>query len=721
MFAIKKEQNFILKGQGRLFNWRPVVAISLSFGLGIFLRYAFSLWFFAFGFVYLAGACIYSFLKRREKMFFNIWLTSIVMLIFFCLGGISYGLRIAAYNRDTVAEGNYFISATVKDINGNSLLLEDILASDGTNINVIYGNMRLHVYANIPEGIGIGSQISFKGDIKIYDITAYGRVNVKPILENAKYFTSISGNLIQVSGEHSFNLFYAARERLRNILYAEMNDTEASLSYAMLTGDSSYIGEGLLQNFRYGGVAHIFAVSGLHIGVIYGILCLVFRRIRVPWFMRWILIFGLLFLYSGVCGFSPSSVRALIMCGVLMFADGSGVKYDRLNSISLAALVVLIVNPVYLFSVGFQLSVVATGGIILLGGTFSRVFLKLKIPKKLASVLGICLAAQLSTFPVLLDCFGYVSLLSLVTNLLFIPAISAVYSVLFFAVIISALIPAAAGAILYVPQLLLTLAVFPLSALNMKFLMISGFTIGGFALTWYLFLLLFSDQFNLRILPKTGICIMLSLIFVIGVFCSNAGLLVDNTAFMCGDYGSSIVYIRSGANYIVSYGVPKQSYLQIFSVKYRVKELDGLIILGDNKDINAAVPLFQQELPAKTLYVWKNTGTTNSFQSLRVQDVSDRFLCGNVEAEFINEYTLTLKVDKMNILCINNRETNSKVVWQGNILIAWQNILNQGGEVNALHELYFEGDAHKFSIQRVGDLQIRTENDIIPIVKRGRV
>ena len=127
-----------------------------------------------------------------------------------------------------------------------------------------------------------------------------------------------------------------------------------------------------MQNFRYGGIAHIFAVSGLHIGVIYGLLYGILRRLRVKGFVRLPVVFAALLFYCGVCGFSPSSVRALVMCTVLMIADAAGYAYDRLNSVSAASLVVLVINPVYLFSVGFQLSVAAAAGIIVLGGHLGR-------------------------------------------------------------------------------------------------------------------------------------------------------------------------------------------------------------------------------------------------------------------------------------------------------------------------------------------------------------
>ena len=130
-----------------------------------------------------------------------------------------------------------------------------------------------------------------------------------------------------------------------------MDDSTAAITCAMLTGNSGFMDEDVLQNFRYGGVAHIFAVSGLHIGIVYLLLSKLFKKLRLNFLLRFLLITAGLIFYAGVCSFSPSSVRALVMCVVMMALKFKGAQYDRLNSVSIASLAVLVINPVYLFSV----------------------------------------------------------------------------------------------------------------------------------------------------------------------------------------------------------------------------------------------------------------------------------------------------------------------------------------------------------------------------------
>ena len=713
----KEERKGWLKGRGKLFNFRPVLAISSGFGLGIFLCYAFSLHALWIGLLLAVGGggAICLFLRKKEKSALPALLFAAFLLLMFCLGALSFSARLSSYNADNAAEGTYTVSATVKDIAGkNSLYLTDAMLTDGDSVRALGGNIRVYVNS-LPDEIGIGTKVSFECELKPYDSSAYGRFNATPILENTKYMASVSGDKIMVRGEKKFDLFYAARERLRNVLFGTMREEEAAVCYAMLTGDGSAVENGLLQNFRYGGVAHIFAVSGLHIGVIYAILSFLLKRIRMPKLLRCALIFAPLLFYVGVCRFSPSSVRALVMCTILMFSNAAGLKYDALNSVSLAALAVLIINPVYLFGVGFLLSIAAAGGIIVLGGTFTRAFQKIRCPRKLASSAGVCLAAQISTFPLLLDCFGYVSALSLVTNLLFIPVISAVYALLFAFSLLACVIPAAAGALLYIPELLVSVAVFPLSALDMKILLISGFSFGGYIALWYFVLAVMSDKINLRAAPKAAVCLLLSAVLICGVAAGNGAFETGNVVFLSGDYNASFVYIRSDGDYLVCFGKPSAASAQSFSLRYRLKGTDGLIVLGSEKEINAAVPVMQAEIPAKTLYAAERGDYQQSFHSLEVKNPQGEFYLGTARMRFIDENTLFAEVCGARYLFAG--KDAAAVSGEYDVAVSAKEDGLDG--VRAKEKICFESASDKISVRHTGDLQIRAKDGIIFVKRRG--
>lgn len=89
----------------------------------------------------------------------------------------------------------------------------------------------------------------------------------------------------------------------------------------------------VLENFRNGGVAHIFAVSGLHIGFLAGVVFFLLRSCRVRGVPKVLISAAVLVFYAGICGFSPSSLRAAVMASVLAAAKETGMKYDGLSSL----------------------------------------------------------------------------------------------------------------------------------------------------------------------------------------------------------------------------------------------------------------------------------------------------------------------------------------------------------------------------------------------------
>ena len=152
-----------------------------------------------------------------------------------------------------------------------------------------------------------------------------------------------------------------------------------------------------------------------HIGVVFLLIDFLTKKLRVNRYAAAAVCILFIFFYAAVCGFTVSSVRAAIMCAVSASGKLLHKKYDALNSLSVSATVILAVTPLSLFAVGFQLSVGAVGGIIMLTNSLKSRFTV--FPEKISSAAGASLAAQAGTLPVMLGRFGYLSaagLLSLI-------------------------------------------------------------------------------------------------------------------------------------------------------------------------------------------------------------------------------------------------------------------------------------------------------------------
>lgn len=134
---------------------------------------------------------------------------------------------------------------------------------------------------------------------------------------------------------------------------------------AMCLGERSLLKPETLETFQKGGAAHILAVSGLHIGLI--ALCCAFSLkflIKSKTAVN-IITMVVIFCYALIIGFSPSVIRATSMCIIFLGARTLGKKLDILDVILSVALAVLLINPLYLWSVGFQLSFSAVLTIVL--------------------------------------------------------------------------------------------------------------------------------------------------------------------------------------------------------------------------------------------------------------------------------------------------------------------------------------------------------------------
>lgn len=175
------------------------------------------------------------------------------------------------------------------------------------------------------------------------------------------------------------------------------------------------------SDWRRAGLAHVLAVSGLHVGLILALVLAVLKLLRLP--PRWRYALGATFLiaYGSLIGWRPAVWRAIIMALLGLLALATGRRRDWPSAMAAAALCLLVGNPWLLFDAGWQLSFAATWGVLAVGpGITARLP---RLPWRLDSLLGISLAAQIATLPIVLYHFYLVTPLALFSNLLIVPAL----------------------------------------------------------------------------------------------------------------------------------------------------------------------------------------------------------------------------------------------------------------------------------------------------------
>lgn len=272
-------------------------------------------------------------------------------------------------------------------------------------------------------------------------------------------------SLVRVKGEVKIlargqgNLFFAWLYALRNHAYETVllifPEPAASLLAGILLGIDSGIPADLRDAFNRTNTAHIIAISGFNVSIIAGILSQFARRIFGERRTMPIVIGGLI-VYTLLAGASASVVRAAIMGSLAVIALHYNRQNDTLNALFAAALVMSALNPYTLWDVGFQLSFLATLGLVLYTEPLKRAFEKFisrllshpmsatgdysprskaergskyggnpsakQILNLLSDTFIVTLAAQITTMPLILLIFHRLSLIGLLSNLLVLPA-----------------------------------------------------------------------------------------------------------------------------------------------------------------------------------------------------------------------------------------------------------------------------------------------------------
>jgi competence protein ComEC len=196
------------------------------------------------------------------------------------------------------------------------------------------------------------------------------------------------------------------------------------LAEALLIGYKDDLDKELLRTYSRTGVVHIIAISGMHLALVYGLLLLLTKPLqaqRLRW-LRMALVLAGLWGFSFLAGGGPSILRAAVMFSFIAFGSLIGRKGNSINTLLLSALVLLLVNPFWLWDVGFQLSFTAVGGILL----FYRPIYALYIPdNRLLDGIwkgsAVTLAAQVLTTPLSLYHFHQFPVLFLLANVLAVP------------------------------------------------------------------------------------------------------------------------------------------------------------------------------------------------------------------------------------------------------------------------------------------------------------
>ena len=313
----------------------------------------------------------------------------------------------------------------------------------------VCGKIRLTVSGKGPDLL-MGDRIVFFGKVKsIRNFNNPGGFDYKRYMAFRKvygtaYVSAQKLTLLKRNIETGIVMIIAnTRRKISDLIDKTGQGTEQGVLKALIVGDRNSISNDLRQAFNRAGIGHLLAISGLHIGIVATGAFLIFKVLLShikfllwhAWTKKGAVLLSVIpiFIYGLLSGMSPSTQRAVIMVTVFLAAFLFEREHDPMNTLAVAALLILVVHPPSLFSISFQLSFTAVLAILY---GLSRVQIPwrsdsrgIKTPKhvrvatKLFYFFMVSFFAILGTLPLTMFYFNQISLVGLFANFIFVPLI----------------------------------------------------------------------------------------------------------------------------------------------------------------------------------------------------------------------------------------------------------------------------------------------------------
>ncbi|MBS4014856.1 MAG: ComEC/Rec2 family competence protein, partial [Candidatus Latescibacteria bacterium] len=226
-------------------------------------------------------------------------------------------------------------------------------------------------------------------------------------------------------------------------------NNQKDLLIGMLLGEKREMSKNLRATFADAGVAHILAVSGLHIGILIGLLFLFLPIIRIRRLPALIIIIVVTIIYLALIGFKTSAVRAGLMIILACLGLFLERRYEPINGVFIAGIIILLISPQALTDIGFQLSFSATIAILLITPRLYNTIKDKKIPKLVKFYillpLFVSFSASIGTAPIILYHFYQYPILVIFANLIIVPLVALALPLGFLVILMNLFLSVVAG------------------------------------------------------------------------------------------------------------------------------------------------------------------------------------------------------------------------------------------------------------------------------------
>ena len=373
----------------------------------------------------------------------------------------------------------------------------------------------------------------------------------------------LTGKIIRISFQENLlgKIFYRIRNYIDALFKLLLNYENYNLSSGLILGGSSRVGKELRDVFTRAGVLHILSVSGFNVGFLISFIGVFLILIPLSNKIKFLIVVFVLFTYAGITGFQPSVSRASLMACLF----GAGLIFQRnvdsIHILNIAALVLLIVNPVLLFDVGAQLSFASVYGILYLYPRIDELLIKKmknRFSKIIISLMVISFSAQVFVSPLLIQYFHRIQTLACFSNLLIVPLTSLITYLLFSCIFVSLFFMPLAKFMAFLASMLLHLLV--IISRFFSAIPFSSMTLSISPIFLILFFFLFPEKSRKFAIYATLIA---SIIFSAATFSRSAVVAAsgDGTLIFMPSGEDISISAKNNRKFLTAQGIEKVDYL----------------------------------------------------------------------------------------------------------------------------------------------------------------
>ena len=298
------------------------------------------------------------------------------------------------------------------DIDGNKLTL---LIKGKEDVIVNYYFKTLNEKNEYNNNLSLGDKLKIVGELEIPSTnTIFNGFDYKNYLKNKGIFYVLSATKIEKICNNE-NVFYLIKNK---IIYRLDNIDKTGYLKLFFLGDKGSVDNEIIEIYQSNGISHLFAISGMHISVLIGILFMLLKNITYNKRVKYLYACIFLMFYLFLTNYSPSILRASIMFILNAINECYNFKIKKIDIVLFTLDIILIINPYIVFQISFQYSYIISLFIVIFNRKIASV------SNKFLRSLYISYLCFMITLPISIYYFNEVNFISIIINIIYIPFVS---------------------------------------------------------------------------------------------------------------------------------------------------------------------------------------------------------------------------------------------------------------------------------------------------------